>query len=134
MKRILVVDDEQDVRIYLSRLFQENGYNAECAGDGAEALVKVRDERPDLVTLDLSMPETSGVRFYREVRTDPELARIPVVLVTAVTGPGGNPADTERFYRTRHGVPPPDGFVPKPVDPGEILALVGRLIGPGEAK
>jgi CheY-like chemotaxis protein len=127
--KILVVDDEQDVRVYLARLFQENGYQVSCAADGNEAAAAVREGRPDLITLDLSMPNKSGVRFYRDLKSDPSSADIPVVLVTGVTGPGGNAADTERFYRTRHQVPPPEGFVPKPVDPEEILALVKRLLG-----
>ena len=131
MKTILVVDDEQDICLYLSRLFREHGYQAVCASDGGEALAKVRSDKPDVVTLDLSMPETSGARFYREVRSNPELSGIPVVMVTAVTGFGGSAADTERFYSSRRSVPPPDGFVAKPIDPGEMLALVDRLIGPG---
>ncbi len=132
MKRILVVDDEKDVCTYLGRIFEENGYAVECAADGSEALQKVQNEKPNLVTLDLSMPETSGVRFYKEIKTKPELSGIPVILVTAVTGFGGNAKDTERFYSTRHQVPPPEGFIAKPIDRGEIVALVKRLIGPGE--
>ena len=126
-KKILVVDDEQDVRIYLSRIFQESGYVVTCATDGEEALKMLEAERPDLITLDLSMPNKSGVRFYREIKGRPEFSGIPVVFVTGVTGPGGA-ADTQRFYATRHQVPPPDGFVAKPVDPAEIAAVVGKLI------
>ena len=129
IKRILVVDDEQDVCIYLSRLFTEHGYAVETASDGNQAAAAVAKARPDLITLDLSMPNKSGVRFYREIRSDAASSGIPVVLVTGVTGLGGNAQDTERFYRTRHNVPPPDGFVAKPVDPEEILAVVDRLTG-----
>jgi len=132
-KRILIVDDENDVRVYLSRLFSENGFAVESAADGNEAAAAVATARPDLITLDLSMPNKSGVRFYREMKSDASLSAIPIVLVTGVTGLGGNPKDTERFYRTRHNVPPPDGFVPKPVDPEEILTLVKTLIG-GQAQ
>jgi CheY-like chemotaxis protein len=82
-----------------------------------------------VITLDLSMPHKSGVRFYREMKSDETLRRIPVVLVTGVTGPGGNAGDTARFYRTRRHVPPPEGFIPKPVDPEEMLSLVKRLVG-----
>jgi len=129
IRRILVVDDEADVCAYLSRLFQENGYSVTCAGDGNEASRAVEREKPDLITLDLSMPSKSGVKFYREIRSDPALSHIPVVLVTGVTGLGGNAADTERFYRTRRQVPPPDGFVAKPIDPEEMLGVVRRLMG-----
>jgi CheY-like chemotaxis protein len=125
-KKVLVVDDESDVRIYLSRLFEENGFRATCAGNGEEALQAVEKERPDLITLDLSMPQTSGVRFYQTLKSRPDLAGIPVVMVTGVTGQGGS-RDTERFYSTRKQVPPPDGFVAKPVDPEEMLQLARKL-------
>jgi CheY-like chemotaxis protein len=125
-KKVLVVDDEKDVCVYLSRLLEENGFRATCAGNGEEALRAVEKEKPDLITLDLSMPETSGVRFYQTLKSRPDLADIPVVLVTGVTGPGGS-RDTERFYNTRRQVPPPDGFLAKPVDPEEMLKLARKL-------
>jgi len=128
-KRILIVDDEHDVCVYLSRLFSENGYAVESAADGNEAATAVARAKPDLITLDLSMPNKSGVRFYREMKSDASLSAIPIVLVTGVTGLGGSAKDTERFYQTRRNVPPPDGFVAKPVDPEEILELVKKLIG-----
>ncbi len=125
-KKILVVDDEQDVCVYLSRLFQEHGYSVACASNGNEASKSLENEKPDLITLDLSMPDKSGVKFYREIKSDPALSRIPVVFVTGITGPG--PKDTERFYSTRRHVPPPEGFIAKPIDQEEILTLVARLI------
>ncbi|MBM3744735.1 MAG: response regulator [Acidobacteria bacterium] len=128
-RKILVVDDEPDVCTYLSRLFQENGYQSACAADGQQAMEAVERERPDLITLDLSMPNKSGVRFYREIKARADLKTIPVVFVTGVTGPGGSSADTERFYRTRSQVPPPDGFIAKPIDPEEVLGLVAKLLG-----
>jgi len=127
--KILVVDDEPDVCVHLSRLFQENGYRAASAGDGLEAMRAVEQDRPDLITLDLSMPNQSGVRFYRDLKARAELRDIPVVFVTGVTGPGGSSADTERFYRTRSQVPPPDGFIAKPIDEQEVLSVVGKLLG-----
>jgi CheY-like chemotaxis protein len=127
-KKILVIDDEDDVRVYLSRLFQEHGFLVSCAGNGEEALRAVEKERPDLITLDLSMPETSGAGFYRNIRSRPDLCGIPVVLVTGVTGPGGS-RDTEHFFSTRSHVPPPDGFIAKPIDQEEMISLVRTLTG-----
>lgn len=125
-KKVLVVDDERDVCVYLSRLFEENGFRAACAADGDEALQAVEKEKPDLITLDLSMPKTSGVRFYRTLKERPEFARIRVIFVTGITGPGGS-RDTERFYRTQKQVPPPDGFIAKPIDPEEMLQMAREL-------
>jgi CheY-like chemotaxis protein len=128
IKKILVVDDEDDIRVYLSRLFQEEGFLVACASNVEAALLAVERERPDLITLDVSMPEASGGKFYRSIKSQPELSNIPVVFVTGVTGPGGS-RDTEHFYGTRSHLPPPDGFVAKPIDPEEMVALVRKLTG-----
>ena len=126
MKKILVVDDESDVSVYLSRLFKENGFEAVCASGAQEALTKIEESKPYLITLDISMPEQSGAGLYRTIKSRSDLSTIPVVLVTGITGPSGS-ADTKRFYESRKHVPPPDGFVGKPIDPGEILGIVRKL-------
>jgi len=85
-RKILVIDDEPDERVYLSALFEDNGYVTHTARNGKEGMEKVRADPPDLITLDITMPEKSGVKFYREIREDPELRRIPIIVVTGVTG------------------------------------------------
>lgn len=127
-KRILIVDDEPDVVRYLEMLLRDSGYETAAAADGTAALALMRQQRPDLVTLDISMPKASGTRFYKEVKTDPALASIPVVIVTAVTGLGGDPYAYERFISHRNLVPAPDGFFPKPIDREEFLAAVEKLL------
>jgi CheY-like chemotaxis protein len=89
---------------------------------------KARREKPDLITLDISMPEESGVRFYRELKEDPELSGIPVVIVTGVTGYGYKPEDFQKFISSRKNIPPPEGFVPKPIDREELLKGVTALL------
>ena len=74
-KKILIVDDEPDIVSYLEMVLQDQGYETSTAGNGNEALEAVRADRPDLVTLDITMPEASGTRFYKEIRTDPELVQ-----------------------------------------------------------
>jgi len=125
-KKVLVVDDEKDVSVYLARVLEEGGFRTTCAADGEEALRAVERERPDLITMDLSMPKLSGVRSYQTLRSRPDLASIPVIFVTGITGIGGA-RDTERFYRTRRQVPPPDGFIAKPIDPEKVLDLARKL-------
>jgi CheY-like chemotaxis protein len=127
-KKILVLDDEVNVATYLVTLLQDNGYDTVSAADGSEGLEKLRSEKPDLVTLDISMPEKSGVRFYREVKEDPELAGIPVVVVSAITGYGGRPEDFEKFMSTRKNLAPPNAFVPKPIDREELLKVIKDLL------
>jgi len=127
-KTILVVDDEPNVVAYLETLLQDNGYDTVSAGNGLEGMEKVRGEKPDLITLDISMPEESGIRFYRELKGDPDLAGIPVVIVTGVTGYGGKPEDFQKFISTRKQFPAPDGFIAKPIDRDELLKGVTSLL------
>jgi CheY-like chemotaxis protein len=127
-KKILVLDDEPSVVAYLEALLQDNGYETVSAGDGREGMEKARSEKPDLITLDISMPQESGIRFYRDLKGDPELAGIPVVIVTGITGYGGKPEDFQKFISSRKQIPPPEGFVPKPIDRDELLKGVSGLL------
>ena len=127
-KKILVIDDEPNIVDYLTMLLDDAGYTTVAARDGREGLELVRRERPDLVTLDILMPEKTGARFYRELKADPELASIPVVVVTAIKGYGGDPHGYEKFISGRRVVPPPDGFFPKPIDKEAFLETVERLL------
>ena len=95
---------------------------------GVKGLDKIRREKPDLVTLDISMPESSGIRFYRELKTDPELAGIPVVIVTAVTGYAGDPYGQMKFLTSKSKLPEPEGFFPKPIEKDEFLEAIGSLL------
>jgi CheY-like chemotaxis protein len=120
-KTILVVDDEPDVLTYLSTLLEDNGYATTLAKDGEEALAKLKAGPPALITLDISMPEKSGVKFYREIKEDPRWNKIPVIIVTGVS------EDFQKFISTRRQVPPPEGYLSKPIDQDEILRLIQKL-------
>ena len=127
-KKILVLDDEPHVVTYLETLLHDNGYQTVSASDGKEGIEKVRSEGVDLVCLDISMPEHSGIRFYRNLKDDPKLSAIPVVIVTAVTGYGGDPEPFKRFISTRKQVPPPEAFLSKPIDKQEFLDTIAKLL------
>jgi CheY-like chemotaxis protein len=127
-KKILIVDDEPAVVSYLEMLLHDGGYATLSASNGQEAIEMVRRERPDLVTLDISMPEASGTRFYREIKGDAALASIPVVIVTAVTGYGGDKYAYREFISHRKLVPPPEGYFPKPIDRDEFLSTIQKLL------
>ena len=121
-KLALVIDDDPDIVTFLTTLLEDNGYAADSALDGVEGLEKTRSRRPDVILLDITMPEKSGVRFYREVREDEQLKSIPVVMVTGVM------QEFKHFIHTRRRVPPPDGFIQKPVDKLELLQTVARVL------
>jgi CheY-like chemotaxis protein len=127
-KMILILDDEPHVVTYLSTLLEDHGYETEAAFNGIEGMQKIKEKKPDLITLDITMPEQSGIRFYRELRDNPEWVSIPVIVVTAVTGYGGDPEPFEKFLSTRKQIPPPEGFLSKPIDQKEFMDLVNQLI------
>ena len=102
-KKILVVDDESDIVKWLKILFENNGYDVVTAIDEQEWTEKALAEKPDLITLDITMPKESGVKMYRDLCDSESLAGIPVVILTGVSG------EFERFISTRKQVPPPAG-------------------------
>lgn len=120
-KKILIVDDEEDIRTYLSTLLGDQGFETLLAKDGEEAWKQVGANSPDLITLDISMPEKSGIKFYREMKADDRWKKIPIVIVTGVS------EDMHKFLSSRHQVPPPEGYLSKPVNREEILVLIQKL-------
>jgi CheY-like chemotaxis protein len=123
---ILIVDDEPDTVRYLEMVLHDSGYRTVAASDGDAALAAATRDRPALVTLDVSMPKASGTRFYRAMKEDEALGSIPIVIITGVTGYGGDPFAFKTFLDGR-STPPPDAFLPKPIDRAEFLATVRRL-------
>jgi len=120
-KRILIVDDEQDILTYLSALLEDNGYETFQAKDGEEALRQVEAALPDLITLDISMPEKSGIKFYREMKANDRWKQIPIIIVTGIS------EEFKKFISSRHQVPPPEGYLSKPINREEILQFVKKL-------
>lgn len=120
-KTILIVDDEPDVCTYISTLLEDNGYATISAKDGEEALGKLQAVSPALITLDISMPEKSGVKLYREIKEDSRWKKIPIIIITGISD------DFQKFISTRRQVPPPEGYLSKPINPEEILELIQKL-------
>jgi len=125
-KKILVVDDEPDVVTYVTTFLRDHGFETCSAANGQEGLDKAKSERPDLITLDISMPEKSGVKMLRQLQEAPETSDIPVVVVTGVS------SDFKQFISRRKHVRPPAGYVEKPIDRDELLDTMRGLLG--EAK
>ena len=122
-KTVLIVDDDADVLDYFSTFYTDNGFAVETAVDGNEALTKVEAAAPDLITLDITMPEKSGVGFYRQMKEDESRKGIPIIIITGVA------KEFESFISSRRQVPPPEGYLNKPVELDELLTLTNRLLG-----
>jgi CheY-like chemotaxis protein len=121
-KKILVVDDEPDARDFFITVLEDNGYATVSAQDGNEALQRLEEGLPDLVTLDITMPEKSGVGVYRKLKEMEAYKEIPVIIITGVSD------DFKQFISTRRQVPPPEGYLAKPIEPGQLLEKVAELL------
>lgn len=121
-KKILVIDDEADIRMYLSTLFQDNGYEVITANNGKEGFEKAVSDKPDLITLDITMPEESGVRAYRELLENESTQNTPIVVITGVS------IDFKKFIETRKQVKPPVAYFEKPIDRDALLDKIKELI------
>jgi len=122
-RKILIVDDESDVVQWLSIFFKENGYETISAYDGAEGFEKVKSDRPDLITLDISMGGESGIKMYWNLLKSREYSDIPVIMLTGAT------PKLDDFLERLRKKKSPAGFFEKPVDKDELLKKVKDLIG-----
>jgi two-component system, OmpR family, response regulator MtrA len=120
MAKIVVADDDVDVRMLVALKLRHSGYDVVDVGDGAAAVEACRDEKPDLVVLDLMMPVMSGLEACRAIKAEPELADVPVVLLTA------RAQNTDVDAGLAVGA---DAYVTKPFSPKELAARVESLLG-----
>ena len=114
-KKILVIDDEPHVVRYLETLLQDSGYRTVSAVDGMDGLEKAKQEKPDLITLDLQMPGEWGPRFYRKLRKDKDLRDTPIIVISGIDGD--------------HAIKDAIAFVKKPFDPEKLVGIVKNTIG-----
>lgn len=127
-KKILVVDDEQDIRVFLTTLLETSGYKPISAQDGQEGLDVARNRKPALIIMDIMMPRESGIFLYRELKKDPELNKIPVVIVSALSKKTF--AHSQKVLDEYEGgeVPQPSAYIEKPPEADEILQIIQGLL------
>ncbi len=118
--KILVVDDEPDILTFICSVLEDNGATVFQARSGDQALEEARRNKPDLVTLDLSMPGKDGGQVFEEMRNDAELKKIPVFIIS------GKPELRRLIYQRT--VQPPDGFLDKPIDERSLLLNVRKIL------
>ncbi|MCG8637696.1 MAG: response regulator [Desulfobacterales bacterium] len=113
-KKIMIVDDDPAITRYLDVLFRDNGFVTCIAGDGRSAMDVFRAEAPDLITLDLEMPEEWGPRFFRKLSKTRGFAT-PVIVISGLSG-------------RQYSIPKADAFFAKPFDKDELLAAVNGIL------
>jgi len=127
-KKVLAVDDDPDIISFVVTVLEENDYIPLEANNGEEALAKIRQEKPDLVILDVLMPRQSGIKMYRELKTDDSLKNIPIIILSGIT--------RRTFLRSQEAltefggqnVPEPEAYIEKPVAPEELAEIIKKVI------
>jgi two-component system phosphate regulon response regulator PhoB len=128
-KKVLNVEDDPDIRTFVTTVLEENSYIPITAKDGEEGAKKVKEEKPDLIILDILMPKESGIKMYHELKTDPSLKSIPVVMLSAVskrTFLRSQAALTEFGDET---VPEPEAYLEKPVEAEDLAEIIKKILG-----
>lgn len=126
-KKIWLVDDEPDVLAYLVAALEDEGYDVQGFASAGDVLPRAETSPPDLICLDILMPECSGLSLYKRLREEPCCRAVPIIIVS---GYSKRTEFVNGEFRRLIGdatTPPPDGFVEKPVPLDDFLALVGRL-------
>jgi len=128
MKKVLIVDDNPDVRKIVSKLIQVSGYKALIAKNGMEGMGIVKDDKPDLIILDVVMPKESGVRMYHELKSDDDLKDIPVIMLSAI--PKKSFLKSQKVLNEFRGksVPEPYAYIEKPEEPEELVGLMREIL------
>ncbi len=116
MTKLLVVDDEKNIRFLYKEEFQDEGYEVTVAASAEEAMEKIRQTKPDIITLDIKMAETDGIEFMRKLKKDE--SEIPVVLCSAYC-----------VYKSDFRVWASDAYVVKSADLTELKTIIKQLVG-----
>jgi CheY-like chemotaxis protein len=132
-KTILVVDDEPNVRLYLQSILEDAGFTVITASDGEEALHLIRQKIPDFISLDLVMPRRSGHKLLYELRKDPALSHIPVLIVTAHAKDEMGRKDLDDLLENRV-MSGPGTYLEKPVSPNAYVHAIQRALGIDESR
>jgi DNA-binding response OmpR family regulator len=119
MSRILVVEDDPDIADLIRRYLQKGGFEVEIRGSGRDALGAIAAQPPDLLVLDLMLPQVNGLEICRVVRSDEKTAGIPIIMVTA------RAEESDRIAGLDLGA---DDYIAKPFSPGELVARVRALL------
>ena len=127
-KKVLVVDDELDMRTFITTLLETNGFKALAAQDGIQGLEMARKSKPSLVILDVMMPRESGITLYRTLKGDPDLKDIPVIMLSALS--------RKTFFHSQkvldeykgEKIPEPAAYIEKPPEPDELLEAIRKSL------
>jgi two-component system alkaline phosphatase synthesis response regulator PhoP len=124
--KILIADDEPECIEFVREALADSPYEVLGAGDGEEALTVAREHKPQLIILDIQMPKLNGFEVFARLKQDPDLAAVPVVMLTGVaekTGIGFSSSAMGEYLGKE-----PDAYIEKPIEPVVLKQTVGRLL------
>jgi two-component system phosphate regulon response regulator PhoB len=128
-KTILAVDDELQTRDFVSTVLEENGYTPVLAENGEEAMEIIRQNKPDLVILDIMMPKQSGIKMYRELKRTESFKDIPVIVCSGLPRRTYLRAQAALTETSGESVPEPDAYIEKPVTPERLEDILNKILG-----
>jgi two-component system alkaline phosphatase synthesis response regulator PhoP len=123
-RKILIVDDDSDFVEAVTMILRPKKFEVVAAYNGKEGIEKVKSERPDLVVLDVMMPEKDGYSVCRELKSDPQWSHIPILLLTAVA----SHVPTTRFTQQMGMETEADDYIDKPVEPEVLVKRIEALL------
>jgi len=127
-KKILCVDDELDMRIFISTVLRTQGYEVTLARNAVEGIRKAHEVGPDLVVMGVMMPQAGGVTLFQEIKKDERLKHVPVILLTGVSEKAFSHHLKMLNLRIDDSLPPPDAYMEKPLNPENLVATIERLL------
>jgi DNA-binding response OmpR family regulator len=127
-KKILVVDDEQHMRIFMTTLLETSGFKPITAEDGKQGLELARQKKPAAIILDVMMPKESGFAMYRELKKDSELKNIPVIIVSGLARKTFLHSHRLLDLHQGESIPEPAGYIEKPPEADELLETLNKVI------
>jgi CheY-like chemotaxis protein len=127
-KKVLVVDDELDMRTFVTTLLETSGFKPIAAKDGVEGLEAARRQKPVVIIMDVMMPNLSGISMYRDLKNDPELQDIPVIMLSALS--------KKTFFHSQkvldefkaEHIPDPCAYIEKPAEADELLEAIHNCL------
>ncbi len=130
-RHALVVEDETDYAALIATMLREADFKVTVAYDGDAALSRVREQVPDLITLDIQMPRKGGIMFYRQLKSKAEFREIPVIVITGLTrGDRDMSTFIHTFLEPDH-LPHPEAYLEKPIEQESLLKVAADVLGRG---
>jgi len=127
-EKILVVDDETDMRVFLSTVIETGGFDPIVAMNSTEGLKRALKENPDLIIVDMMMPQEEGIQMYQSLKYNKALKDIPVIMLSAI--------DKKTFFHyhkmknvfSGEGLPEPEAYLEKPPEAEELIGLIHDML------